>query len=443
VPNNSSCGFTVTFTPTATGPFNGSLSVQAGATSLPLALTGTGVIPFYLSGTTASFGNQGVNIASAPKTVYLFNYSGAPVSPVIPALTGVFTTAPGSCGNPLPNNSSCGFTVTFTPPATGSFTGSLNVQVGATTLPLALTGTGVIPFYLSGTTASFGNQGVNIPSAPKTVYLFNYSGAPVSPVIPALTGVFTTAPGSCANPVPNNSSCGFTVTFTPPATGPFTGSLSVQVGATTLPLALTGTGMVPLYLSGTTAAFGNEGVSVTSAPKTVYLFNYSGAPVSPVIPALTGVFTTAPGSCANPVPNNSSCGFTVTFTPPATGPFTGSLNVQVGTTTLPLALTGTGMVPLYLSGTTAAFGNQAVNTSSAPKTVYLFNYSGAQVSPVIPALTGVFTTAPGSCANPVPNNSSCGFTVTFTPTATGPANGSLNVQVGATTLPLALTGTGQ
>src|SRR5208337_1857064 len=206
------------------------------------ALTGTGVVPLSLSATTAAFGNQGVNVPSIPKTIYFFNYSGNSITPVIPASAGSFTTAAGSCANPVGTGGVCAFTVTFTPATTGATSATLNVQAGATTLPLALTGTGVVPLSLSTSTAAFGNQGVNVPSIPKTIYFFNYSGSSITPVIPASAGSFTTAAGTCANPVPNGLSCTFTVTFTPATTGATSGTLNVQAGATTLPLMLTGTG---------------------------------------------------------------------------------------------------------------------------------------------------------------------------------------------------------
>jgi uncharacterized membrane protein len=274
----------------------------------------------------------------------LYNFSGSTVSPSVPASVGVFATSAGSCASPVPTNTFCSFTVTFTPTATGAAPSTLNVQVGATTLPLALTGTGVQPLYLSVSTLAVGDAAVGLPSAPKTVYLYNFSGSTVSPAVPPSVGVFATSAGSCASPVPTNASCSFTVTFTPTATGAVApATLNVVVGATTLPLALTGTGVQPLYLSVSTLAFGGEGLHVTSAPKTVYLYNFSGSTVSATIPASTGPFTVAGGtSCASLV-NNSSCSFTVTFTPTATGAAPSTLNVHVGATTLPLILTGTGV----------------------------------------------------------------------------------------------------
>jgi hypothetical protein len=118
----------------------------------------------------------------------------------------------------------------------------------------------------------------------------------------------------------------------------------VVVGATTLPLMATGTAVQPLYLSTSTLAFGNEGLGVTSAPRTVYVYNYSGSPVNAQIPVSTGAFTVAGGAACASLATNATCNFAVTFTAPGTPGAVPStpLNVVVGATTLPLMATGTG-----------------------------------------------------------------------------------------------------
>ena len=57
---------------------------------------------------------------------------------------------------------------------------------------------------------------------------------------------------------------------------------------------LTVTG-IPPYLSATTLVFGNEGLGLTSAPKTVRSYNYSGGVVSATVPASNGPFTVRAG----------------------------------------------------------------------------------------------------------------------------------------------------
>jgi hypothetical protein len=455
VPNNSSCGFTVTFTPAALGAVSSTLNVQVGGTTLPVALTGTGVQALSLNTSTLAFGSEGVGVPTAAKTVSFYNYSGAAVSPTITlsgGQAGDFATSTSPCWSSVPNNSSCSFTVIFNPAAPGAASSTLNVQVGGTTLPVALTGTGVPTLYLSTSKLAFGNEAVTVPTAPVTLYFYNYTGAAVSPTISLSGGTasdFATSTSPCWSSVPTNSSCAFTVTFTPAAPGAVSSTVNVQVGGTTLPVSLTGTGVNPLYLSTSTLAFGNEGVQVPTAAKTVYFYNYTGAAVSPTLTVsggASGDFATSTSPCWSSVPNNSSCGFTVTFNPAALGSVSSTLNVQVGGTTLPVALTGTGVNPLYLSASKLAFGTESVGAPTAPVTLYFYNYTGAPVSPTITlsgGATGDFAASTSPCWSSVPTSTSCGFTVTFTPATTGSVSSTLNVQVGATTLPLVLTGTGK
>ena len=241
----------MTFTPTATKAYSSSLNVDpgTGAPPLPLGLTGTGIPPFKLSVTTQAFGNLGVGATSAAKNVNFYNYSGSTVTPGIPATDalGVFSTSPGTCGSPVLTGKYCSFAVTFTPTDTIAYSSTLNVDpgTGAPVLPLTLTGTGIPPFKLSVTTLAFGNVTTGATSAPKTVTYYNYSGSTVTPGIPATVDAYSTSAGTCANPVANNRSCNFTVTFKPVVKGLLVSStLNVDTGtsAPALPLALSGTG---------------------------------------------------------------------------------------------------------------------------------------------------------------------------------------------------------
>jgi hypothetical protein len=146
VPTNKSCSFTVTFTPTATGAVAPvTLTVQAGGTNLPLALKGTGVQPLYLSVSKLAFGNEAVNVISAPKTVTVYNYSGATVAAGSGGNTGSnpadFAADASACGA-VANGGSCQLSVTFTPSTTAAESATIKVVAGANSVPLTVTGTG-------------------------------------------------------------------------------------------------------------------------------------------------------------------------------------------------------------------------------------------------------------------------------------------------------------
>ncbi len=110
---------------------------------------------------------------------------------------------------------------------------------------------------------------------------------------------------------------------------------------------------LPVSLSPTSLAFGNQGVGSTSSPaKTVTLTNHSGSSLSISSITFTGAnsgdFARPGGTCSTSVavPNNSTCTMTVNFTPAAGGARTGTLTITDGAGNSPqtLGLTGTGVV---------------------------------------------------------------------------------------------------
>jgi hypothetical protein len=186
--------------------------------------------------------------------------------------------------------------------------------------------------------------------------------APVAPAV-SLTGAPDSAPykstftvsaitnASSTAVITASGSCiivGTTVTITGSAgtcklKAVWTGDASYLAASATQSTTATG---IPPYLNVSTLPFGNVGTGAT-ATKTVYLYNYSGAALAAAaisVPGTVGPFTAALGTCASGVANNGSCTITVSFTPSAKGavPST-ALNVQVGSTNLPLSATGKGV----------------------------------------------------------------------------------------------------
>ena len=289
LPSNSYCNFTVNFVP---GSSTGVLLSATVTVSSPLAtnpsatVDGTGASAPWLSPAALAFGNEGLNVSSAPATVTISNYTGNTVTPVIPPAdsTGAYTTVASPSCTGLVTNKTCSFTVTFNPGSTlGLNSSQLVVSVGGSNLTVTLTGTGVQLASLSPGTLAFGNEGLNVPSTPKSVTIYNYTGNTVTPVIPAAdsTGAYTTAvPPSCTS-LATNKFCTFTVTFNPGNTlGAIPSSLLVTVGGSNLTVTLTGTGVQLASLSPATLAFGNEGLNVPSVPKSVTVYNYTGNTVS-------------------------------------------------------------------------------------------------------------------------------------------------------------------
>ncbi len=141
VKGGASCTISVTFAPTVLGARTGVLSVGSGAQTLTATLTGNGTPGLSLSPAALTFGSVDV-AASQTLTAVLTN--NAPGGLALPSfvLTGDYSTTT-NCPNTVPALSSGTIFVKFTPTATGTRPGTLNLNAGYATLATTLTGNGV------------------------------------------------------------------------------------------------------------------------------------------------------------------------------------------------------------------------------------------------------------------------------------------------------------
>jgi hypothetical protein len=99
---------------------------------------------------------------------------------------------------------------------------------------------------------------------------------------------------------------------------------------------------------------------------------------------------------------------------------------------------------LSVSPTSLAFGNTVVGTTSSAQTLTLTNNGGAQATTIAVAVTAPFSRSGGSCGATLNAGANCSINIVFTPTAVGPANGTVTISanVGVAGSPVTLTGTG-
>ena len=147
----ASCEIDAEFLPTAVGARAGSLTVVANTNALSAALSGNGVSPLAISAASLTFGKADVG-SSVSQTLTLSNSTPTAIALPAPTTSGDFSTST-SCGATLGAGSSCTVTVVFTPSATGSRMGMLNVNAGVASLGGA--GTQVLQTLLSGTGVDF------------------------------------------------------------------------------------------------------------------------------------------------------------------------------------------------------------------------------------------------------------------------------------------------
>jgi uncharacterized repeat protein (TIGR02543 family) len=201
-----------------------------------------------LSTTGLTFGSQTVSTTSAPQTVTLTNTGSASLSIQSMVTTGDFTAS--SCPSSLGINAACKISVTFTPTATGTRSGSITITDNAAGSPqvVTLTGTGASSssapaVTLSATNLSFGNQRVGTTSSTKSVTLSNTGNAPLTGISIAASGNFSET-NTCGSSLGAGKNCRIKVAFSPKSKGSLSGSVTITDNASGSPqtVSLSGTG---------------------------------------------------------------------------------------------------------------------------------------------------------------------------------------------------------
>ena len=353
----ASCKVSVFFTPAVVGTTSGTLTISDASQNLlaTVTLTGTGVAPTTLTPATLSFGNEAVNETSPAKTATLKNNQPTPLTISSIAVDG--GNAPGDYapGGTCPISpatlgakKSCSITVTFTPSAQGSRTGTLTVTDDASTSPqtVSLSGTGVDPVTLSVSSLTFGTVYAGNTSAAKMVMLTNDQTKVLNFSSIATSGDYAISSNTCGNSIAAGASCKINVTFSPTGVGERDGTLTFTDDASNSPqtVSLSGSGALPVTISPASAKFASLTVGTTSAPFKITLTNHLGSAVSVSTIATTGDFAVSSNGCGNSVGAGQKCVIGVTFTPTEVGLRTGTLSVTYGAFGSPavVPLQGTG-----------------------------------------------------------------------------------------------------
>jgi len=448
------CNIWVVFTPSAGGTRQGTLLISDDTTSEVhvLSLVGTGEQPAVsLAPTSLSFAMtspfQPIGVQTAAQLLTLKDTGQGILDISSISISGTdpddFALSNG-CNSTLASGSSCNISVTFTPSAAGVRTATLTVAdnvPGSPTQSVTLQGTGapVAAPTFAPPSLTFPTQALNTASASKSVTITNTDQvSTLNLTTPVTTGSFQVVPlnGSCGVTLAPNSSCVIGVTFTPTASGPLAGTLSISTNAPSLPViqvGLTGTGAAAVVPTGTislafvapaTGTFGNQTVGTTSAAETVTLSNTAATALSvtgiAVIPTVSGntdfAIASGSGSCSSTFPFNlaagASCAIQVTYTPSVTGLESASLQVTGGSANSPqsVAFTGTGIAAgtggtdFNVNGTGGVSVVQGGTATYALQVVPVNGYSGTVTFNVTGLPKGSSWAV--SCANPLTLNGS-------------------------------------
>ena len=219
-----------------------------------------GPLPSF-SASSLSFGAQTIKTTSASKTLTVTNVGTVKLdfTAVVKGGTdpGDFDVTSDTCtGADLAPEGACTLDVTFTPPATGSRSATLEFTDSAFTSPqtVDLTGTGAVPVAgVSPSTLTFGDENEGVTSASQTVTLKNTgTGALTIASISYTTNFGET--NTCGTTVAASGSCTIKVTFTPTTTGTLDGTLTITdnnngVAGSKQTVSLKGTGLAAVAVT--------------------------------------------------------------------------------------------------------------------------------------------------------------------------------------------------
>jgi FG-GAP-like repeat/Abnormal spindle-like microcephaly-assoc'd, ASPM-SPD-2-Hydin len=257
----ASCTLGNVFDPTASEAANAQVLItSSNGSALGYQETGNGNVPIMMNPRTITFpGYTLIGSTSAAKITTFTNVSGVPVTFTSLVLSGTnqtefsqTSTCPGVLGNApgsLAPGASCTSNIYFTPTQSGGATVteiySGNFTVGRAGSLISAQGTAV---KVSPTTLSFPNTTVGTSSAAKTVTFQN--AGPTAMTISSVNIINGSGPNfsqtnTCQPSVPANSTCTFSVIFTPQTAGALTATLSIGDPDPTGPqqIKLSGTGV--------------------------------------------------------------------------------------------------------------------------------------------------------------------------------------------------------
>jgi len=355
--NKAGCTVSVTFTPTASGPQTGTLTITDTGAGSPqvIELNGTGsqvtLSPPLLSFSATQVGAGG---AATKLTSTLTNASSNALNISSIVASGDYTET-NTCGSSVAAGSSCTITVSFAPTITGVRYGTvtINDSDGSSPQVLNLTGIGK-DWVMAPGNLSFGSIEMGAISSPQTI-TFTNKGTSALGITEVLMqdGAYHNYPdysqtNTCGSSLAVGKSCKFTVTFSPAAPGSRKGSLLIfDSDPATSPISenLNGTGIAEpiVSLTPTSLSFPTQPVGTSSASESVTLTNSGAAALAISSITASGNFSQT-NNCGSSVAVNGSCTINVVFTPTQTGQLTGTLTITDNAVSSPqqVGLSGNG-----------------------------------------------------------------------------------------------------
>jgi Abnormal spindle-like microcephaly-assoc'd, ASPM-SPD-2-Hydin len=405
-----------------------------------------------------SFGSIKVG-SSQTSSVTLSNSGGSDLNVMQATMSGAgFSMSNLALPLTLHAGSTASITITFAPPGSGSFSGSVtfattsNQENSSVVLKFAGDGVAQSQGTLSPNPSSLAFGSVQVGSnGTKTETLTNTGSAAVTISQATPSGAGFSVSGLFLPVTLNaNQSVSFSVIFAPATGGAVSGNLSIVSDASNsplnIPLSATGLAAGTLTATPSSVSFGN--VTVGSHQNVAVTVTNTGG-VSVTVSSATatgsGFSFTGPGLPAT-INAGQSATFNAIFTPSAAGAATGTLtiNSNASNPTLSVPLSGTGVAQGQLGSnpTNFSFGNIQVGTSKSLSGT-LTNSGGSSLTISAASASGPgFSVSGLSLPLTLNAGQSTSFTVSFAPTAGGAVSGNVSITSTASNLSIPLSGTG-
>ena len=318
-------------------------------------------------------------------------------------------------------------------------------------IPLSVTASSVATATLAPASLTFASTSVGSTSPTQAITVSNSGSVSLTISSLSLTGTnpgdYTEVDNCSGQTISAGSTCAVQVAFAPSQQGTRTATLNVfaNVSGGQLQAALTGTAVAPaaVTLQPSALGFPQQQTGTTSAAQAISVENTGGNTLTLTSATVSGPFQIVSNGCAGSLAANSACAISINFSPTATGSASGTLTLvdSAGTQTAPL--TGTGIAPPTdtLSALSLSFPGTVIQQTSAPLTLTLTNSGGLPLASIGTSVAGPFAVA-STCGSSLAAGSGCVFSVTFSPTVSGAAHGSLTVSDALRSQTVALSGTG-
>jgi hypothetical protein len=492
--STSSCPVPVTFSPTATTAYSGTVTIPYTSSLLPSGSHSTVTFTVVGNGGTSgisispliiTFGSLGTGLTSPTNLVTVTNTGTAPLHISAIALTGANPgqfkiTAAGSCSTstPLAVGGSCTIPVVFAPTVAASDTASLTLTDDAPSAiqSVALSGTGTFndPISVTPNPLDWGDEPLSSTWA-RTITFTNNGSVPVS-----ITGNPSTVTNTnfivisttCGPTVAAGASCTITVIFNAGATaGAYTDTLTIPDTSVTGPhtVALKANGVVPTFTltapnlvpASPMADFvlGSIGLGTTGTVQTLTLTNTSTVDgtisLSHVVDfGNSGTIAFIGTTCGLTLAGGTSCTFSFQFTASATiaGLKENDYKITTNGTPNPInfMVTATAVAAtLTVTPASLNFSTVGINTTSTAQTVTITNTSSvtatfSSIAPTVSTGQGTFNLT-NNCGVKLPAGTSCTISVSFTASSIpSPATETIRISSDASTSPqfVNLTATG-